>query len=134
MSAEPPREPRHHKRLVEGSLAFSGNVQTAIGQAQALIATAIGRANDASVRIEEFGASAATPRDVEIASRLAADNDAMLVELRAINEKLAGIRVEASQGGRSTSRENAAFALVGWFFAAVAIIVAVLVARGVIHP
>ena len=96
-------------------------------------AGAIGRAENASVRIEEFRAEAETPTDRDRAETLARDNAAMLRELRLIRQTLDGLRTDASEGGQKANRLNIILAGGGWVLGGVAILVAILIAMRVIR-
>jgi hypothetical protein len=113
MSNRPPREPRHIVRFAEDGLTQTDNVQVAVGQAQAMIATARGAAFDATVKVEEFSAAATTPEEQALARALKTSLDAVLGQLTSIDDTLKGMRADATGGGRSMSKFNWAFLGIG---------------------
>ena len=112
--ASPPPKPEHLERNVEDSIpSIEESVEARVGQAQVQIATAIGQAHDASVRIEEFGAGATTAAQRELAAQLAADNAAVRDRLTDINDTLEAIRADAAASVKSTARYNRASTVFG---------------------
>jgi hypothetical protein len=100
-------------RTVEETVHISESVEVAVGHAQAMIATAIGQAHDASIRIEEFSAAATTDEERNLAAGLRSALDDIGGQLTSIDATLKGMRTDASGGGRSTIRYNRAFLVLG---------------------
>ena len=153
MPDEPQREPRLFKRTATDSLSASDaatrqidasrkaedglratdTVEARVAQAQAMIATAIGRANDATVRIEELGEQAPTPEERDFAAALAKEFKPVLEELRSMNDTLGGFRSEASEGGFKARRVAIILGGGGLLLTAIGIFVGILIAQSVIR-
>lgn len=136
MSDEHPnREPQIVHRTAQDSITLSDTVTvTRVAQAQALVAAAIGRAHDATARLEELDAEARGGRNRELAKQLASDVSQIRGQLETIAGLLDGIRTDAAGSGRSSIRLAAVFGGGGCLIGVVSIVVAVLVALGIIGP
>jgi hypothetical protein len=136
----PPRQPQRIERFMEDSVHMTDSVQMVVGHAQAQIATAIGQAHDATVRIEELRAAATTPEEHALAAQLAAEfaasvRSAWRDEFAPVVETLEGIRSDNTESGKSATRYSRASLViggVGCLIGVIGVVLAALVAFKVI--
>ncbi len=129
MPEESGREPQVIERFAHDELKLTDSVVSVVAQAQAMVASAIGEAHDAKVRIEEFGATATTEEERSLATALAAANETIVDRLESIDSTLKAIRADSAASGKASFRFGWMAFVIATLIAIIGIVVGVVVSQ-----